>query len=133
MDELDDGVQFWNLGQQKDLPIKEEKNSRYDNGTYIITISNTNVQILAVIKDLEKFKLFVISTREFTLRTDCEEIVFFYHKKSKNKLFANRWLTFVDYIIGNGFNVTIEHINETNNFLADKLHRMIQDTYKNSH
>ena len=32
------------------------------------------------------------------------------HKKSESKLFENIWLKFMDYIIGNGFQVTIEHI-----------------------
>ena len=96
-----------------------------------MTISSTDAKILAAIKALEKFKLFVISAPEFTLRTDCQAIVSFYHKKSENKLSTNRWLTFVDYIIGNGFNVTIEHIKGIDNFLADKLSRMIQETFLN--
>ena len=63
--------------------MKEEKVSRYDNGTYNITISSTDAEILATIKALEKFKLFVILAIGFTLRTDCQAIVLFIIKIQK--------------------------------------------------
>lgn len=70
---------------------------------------------------------------EFTLRTYCQAIVSFNNKKPKNKLSSDRWLTFVDYIIGNGFHITIEHIKGINNFLTDILSIIIQDTYQTNH
>lgn len=58
---------------------------------------------MATAKAFQKFKLFVISSEEFTLIIHYQAIVSFYHKKAENKLYTNRWLTFVDYIVGNGF------------------------------
>ena len=66
---------------RKKSSIKERKINKYDSGTYNTAISSTDTEILAAIKSLEKFKLFVISATEFTLRTDCQAIVLFYHKK----------------------------------------------------
>ena len=94
-----------------------------------MVIPSTNAEIVAAIKVLEKFKLFVIFSQEFTLRTDYQAIVTFYHKNSENKLFMNRWLTFVDYIVGHGFYVSIEHITGADKFLACKLSRMMQETF----
>ena len=59
---------------------------------------------------MEKFKLFTISKKSLILRTDCQATVASYNKNSKSELFENRWLKFMDYIIGNGFKITIEHI-----------------------
>ena len=94
-----------------------------------MVISSTGAEIIVAIKTLEKFKLFIISSQKFTLRTDCQAIVVFYHKKLANKLSMNKWLTFVDYIVGNGFHVIIEHIKGADNCLADKLSRIIQETF----
>ena len=91
----------------KTSPSKEEKISRYNSDTCNINVCSIDAEIIAFIKDWGKFKLFVISDIEFTLRKGCQAIVTFYHKKSNSKLSTSRWLTFVDYIIGNGFHVNI--------------------------
>ena len=109
--------------------MTEEKISRYDRGTYSMVIPKPITEIIPAIKALEKFKLLVISSQEFTLRTYCQAIEAFYHKRYKNKLSMNRWLTFVDYIVENRFHVSIEHIKGADNFLADKLSGMIQETF----
>ena len=49
---------------------------------------------------MKKFKLFIILEKSFILRTNCYAIVVFYNKKSQSKLSENRWLKFMDYIIG---------------------------------
>lgn len=46
----------------------------YNSGTYSITISRIEVEILAAIKVLEKLKLFVISFNEFTLKQIVEPL-----------------------------------------------------------
>ena len=61
--------------------IKEEKISRYDSGTYQTIVTATNAKIIAAIKAIEKFKLFIISGKSFTLRTYYQAIVAFYNKK----------------------------------------------------
>lgn len=62
-----------------------------------------------------------------TLRTDCKEIVVFYNKNPESKLSGNQRLEFMDYIIGNGLQVTIKHIKGNNNCLADKFSRKIKE------
>lgn len=42
-----------------------------------------------------------------------------------NKLSKNRWINFVDYIVGNGFSITIEHIKGSRNNFADILSRIV--------
>ena len=90
--------------------IKEKKITRYNNSIYQTKVTVTDVEIIAGIKATEKFKLLLILEKIFTLRTDCQAIVASYNKKSDSELSDNRWLKFVDYIIGNGFKVTVEHI-----------------------
>ena len=115
----------------KEAPITNKKVSRYDSRAYNTVVSSTDIEILAVIKALGKFKIFVISSKEFTLRTDCQAIISFYDKKAENKSFLNRWLTFVDYIVGTRFHVNIEPIKEVNNFIANKFSRMIEMELQN--
>ena len=114
----------------KDAPIKDERVSKYDSGTYNTAVPSTNAKILSTIKVLENFKLFIIFWKEFTLRTDCQTIVTFYHKKSEIKLSLNRRSTFVDYFMGNGFQVNMEHIKGVDNFVANKLSIMIKTVGK---
>ena len=62
----------------------------YDGGTYNVNIARADAEILAIIIALENCKLFVISSKESTLRTDCQVIVIFYYKISEYKLSANK-------------------------------------------
>lgn len=64
-------LKFW---PSKESLVKEEQISMYNSGTYSITISRTEVEIPATIKALEKFKLFVISFNEFTLKQIVEPL-----------------------------------------------------------
>lgn len=42
-----------------------------------------------------------------------------------SKLSKNKWLKFIDYIVVNGFHVTIEHIKGKEMFLANTLSRLV--------
>ena len=106
--------------------IKDKRISRYDSGTYYAKITATDAEIIAAIKAMKKFKLFIILEKSFTLKIDYQAMGAFYNKKSKNKLSENRLLKFMDYIIGNGFKVTIEHIKGNNNLLENNLSKIIE-------
>ncbi|KAH7658023.1 Ribonuclease H protein [Dioscorea alata] len=56
---------------KKESLKNKEKISRYDSGTYNTKVISTDAEILACIKAMKKFKLFVIEGKEFLLRTNC--------------------------------------------------------------
>lgn len=127
--ETDGSLEGWGavLKCKKDkyAPISSQEICAYTSGKYTTNVSIIDAEILAVVNTLEKFKIFLICQKEFTLRTDCQAIVSFYRSMKDNKLSKNRWLKFVDYIVGNGFKVTIEHVKGDKNNVVDILSRII--------
>lgn len=98
--------------------IKEEKINKYDNGTYQTKVIATGDEVIAVIKAMKNLTVHNLR-KKLTLRTDCQAIVAFYNKKLKSILSKRKWLKYIHYIKGNGFQVTILYIKGNNNFLAD--------------
>ncbi|MEQ5213085.1 hypothetical protein ABN235_19235, partial [Morganella morganii] len=81
----------------------------------------------AIIYVLEKFALFILSRKFFTIRTDCESTVKFADTKNERKLTANRWLKFREFVLTRGFHIKWEHTKGKDNRLADILSRNILD------
>lgn len=77
---------------------------------------------------IHKFKIFLHDKTEFTLRTDCQVIVDFYHKLNNKKLSINKWINFTDYLCMTGVSVKIKHIKGRNNICADLLSRIIANS-----
>lgn len=71
------------------------------------------------------FNLFLISKKEFIVRTDCEAIVKFFGKIHEKRSCKRRWLNFIDRITGKGFEVVFEHIKGKDNSLANALSRLV--------
>ncbi|KAH7674058.1 Ribonuclease H protein [Dioscorea alata] len=71
--EIDGHIRGWGavlkFRSSKESLKNEEKISKYDTGTYTTKVTSTDAEILACIKAMEKFKLFVIESKEFLLRT----------------------------------------------------------------
>lgn len=67
--------------------------------------SSTELEILGIINSLNSFHLY-IQNDQFTVRTDCKNIIEFYNKvqkknfEKKNSFISKRWIYFLDVIIG---------------------------------
>lgn len=118
--------QLWKSNKYSERKL--EKISAYTSGMYKTRVSVLDSEIIALMNNLESFKLYLINQKEFTIRTDCESIVKFYHKMNDNKIGSLRWIRLTDYIVGNGFKVILEHIKGKDNYLADQLSRIIEET-----
>ena len=105
-----------------------EKICRYSSGTYKEKgyMTSLDYEILAIIYVLETFKLFIISQKEITVRTDCESIVKYIDNKKEKGTINNRWLKFKHAISNCGTNINWEHIKGKNNFLPDQLSRLLK-------
>ena len=83
-------------------------------------------------RPLNSFHLY-IQNNEFTIRTDCKNIIEFYNKVQKknfekrNSFISKRWLSFLEVISGRGYKARFEHIVGKDNTLADILSRLISD------
>lgn len=108
-------------------PASEEKICRYSSGSYKEkgNISSIDAELLAVIYALDSFELFIISKKEFTIRTDCEVIDKFYKNKESKKSSQRRWLNFTEKLSSRGFKPEIEHVKGKGNSIADVLSRLI--------
>ena len=105
--------------------IGEEKLCRYCSGTfndYQKNLCSTDLEIEAIILVLENFQLF-LNQKQFTLRTDCENIKKFLENKNSSKLSTKRWIRFQNCLIG--FKPKFGHIKGKDNILADWLSRQI--------
>lgn len=89
-------------------------------------MTSLDYEILAIIYVLESFKFFIISQKEITLRTDCESIVKYTENKKDKRILNNRWLKFKYSITNCGTNICWEHIKGKDNFLPDKLSRLLR-------
>ncbi|KAG6469581.1 hypothetical protein ZIOFF_070510 [Zingiber officinale] len=74
---------------------------------------------------LSAFKIHYLDKKEVTLRTDCQAIIKFFNKSVSNKPSRVRWIAFTDYITGTEINIEFEHVEGTNNQLADALSRIV--------
>ncbi|KAG6510391.1 hypothetical protein ZIOFF_028401 [Zingiber officinale] len=74
---------------------------------------------------LSALKIHYLDKEEITLRTDCNAIIKFFNKTAQNKPSRVRWISFIDYVTGTGVNIKFEHIEGTNNQLADALSRLV--------
>ncbi|KAL3503977.1 hypothetical protein ACH5RR_033818 [Cinchona calisaya] len=101
-------------------PTDQEKLCRYSSGIYKEKGYKTSLdcEILAIIYTLDAFKLFIISKKEFTIRTDSEAIVK-YSQNMKEKSRHRRWQKFSLSIAE--YNINFEHIKRKDNRLADEL------------
>lgn len=117
------GILKWR--PSKDSSPSQEKISRYCSGVYKTAITTIDIEIMACIYTLEKFRIFLYSKNDFTLRTDCIAIVNFYNKINNKKLSINRCVNFVDQLTWISLTVHIEHIKEKENLGADRLSRII--------
>lgn len=87
-------------------------------------LTSLDFEILAIIYVLEAFKLFIISHKEITIRTDCEAIEKYLENKKERGILSNRWLKFKNAVFNRGTNINWEHIKRKTNFLPDKLSRL---------
>jgi ribonuclease HI len=100
-------------------PKAEEKICIYASGSYKLkTVNNTDKEILAIIHAINFFQLY-LGFKEFTVRTDCEEICKYYNQFNSRKISTRRWVLFEDIITGNGYKVIFEHIKGKDNKLLD--------------
>nr|QJC63536.1 polyprotein [Cacao swollen shoot virus] len=120
----------WKLAKEDSRTT--EKICAYASGKFGVIKSTIDAEIFALIKALESFKIFYLDKKHLVVRTDCQAIVTFYNKTSTHKPSRIRWITFSDYITGLGVQVTIEHINGTDNQLADTLSRLVYTTWNQS-
>ncbi|KAG6474331.1 hypothetical protein ZIOFF_068257 [Zingiber officinale] len=84
-----------------------------------------DAEIHACMEALSAFKIHYLDRKEITLRTDCQAIIKFFNKSVSNKPSRVRWIAFTDYITGTGINIEFEHVEGTNNQLADALSRIV--------
>ncbi|KAG6536610.1 hypothetical protein ZIOFF_001668 [Zingiber officinale] len=87
--------------------------------------SAIDAEIHACMEALSALKIHYLDKEEITLRTDCHAIIKFFNKTAQNKLSRVRWISFIDYVTGTGVNIKFEHIEGTNNQLADALSRLV--------
>ncbi|CAG70342.1 CP, RT, RNaseH and protease polyprotein [Cacao swollen shoot Togo A virus] len=114
--------------------VKEDSRSTericaYASGKFSTLKSTIDAEIHALIKALESFKIFYLDKKHLIVRTDCQAIVTFHNKTSGHKPSRIRWITFSDYLTGLGVQVTIEHIEGKENYLADTLSRLVFSTW----
>jgi hypothetical protein len=81
-------------------------------------INNTDREILAVIKAINAFRLY-LGFKEFTVRTDCESICKYYNKVNSKKSSTWWWVLFEDIITENGYTVIFKHIKGKDNTLPN--------------
>ncbi|KAG6507875.1 hypothetical protein ZIOFF_033228 [Zingiber officinale] len=103
---------------------------RIDIGTGVIDAdyrvkSAIDAEIHACMESLSALKIHYLDKEEITLRTDCHAIIKFFNKTVQNKPSRVRWISFIDYITGTGVNIKFEHIEGSNNQLADALSRLV--------
>nr|ATZ69445.1 ORF3 polyprotein [Cacao swollen shoot Togo A virus] len=106
-----------------------ERICAYASGKFSTLKSTIDAEIYALIKALESFKIFYLDKEHLIVRTDCQAIVTFHNKTSGHKPSRIRWITFSDYLTGLGVQVTIEHIEGKENYLADTLSRLVFSTW----
>ncbi|KAG6496677.1 hypothetical protein ZIOFF_044547 [Zingiber officinale] len=87
--------------------------------------SAIDAEIHACMESLSALKIHYLDKEEITLRTDCHAIIKFFNKTVQNKPSRVRWISFIDYITGTGVNIKFEHIEGSNNQLADALSRLV--------
>ncbi|CAL5422602.1 unnamed protein product [Camellia sinensis] len=105
-------------------PHSTERICAYASGKFSPIKSTIDAEIYACINSLEAFKIYYLDKGHLTLRTDCQAIISFFNKTAEHKPSRSRWISFTDYITGLGIEVTLEHINGSDNTLADALSRL---------
>ncbi|KAG6468447.1 hypothetical protein ZIOFF_073132 [Zingiber officinale] len=113
-----------------ELPGKfDNRNSEricaYASGKFPTVKSAIDAEIHACMEALSALKIHYLDKEEITLRTDCHAIIKFFNKTAQNKPSRVRWISFIDYVTGTGVNIKFEHIEGTNNQLADALSRLV--------
>ncbi|KAG6537842.1 hypothetical protein ZIOFF_002944 [Zingiber officinale] len=118
------GVCKWKM--KKYDSRKTEKVCAYASGKFSVIKSTIDAEIHACMEALSAFKIHYLDKKEITLRTDCHAIIKFFNKSASNKPSRVRWIAFTDYITGTGINIEFEHVEGTNNQLADALSRIVR-------
>ncbi|KAG6468448.1 hypothetical protein ZIOFF_073133 [Zingiber officinale] len=116
-------------GIQKKPFFFDNRNSEricaYASGKFPTVKSAIDAEIHACMEALSALKIHYLDKEEITLRTDCHAIIKFFNKTAQNKPSRVRWISFIDYVTGTGVNIKFEHIEGTNNQLADALSRLV--------
>ncbi|KAG6470142.1 hypothetical protein ZIOFF_071199 [Zingiber officinale] len=99
----------------------------YAYGKFPIVKSVIDAEIYAAIETMTALKTHYMDKKKITLRTDCQAIISFHNKTSRNKPSRVCWLAFTDYITGTGVKVNFEHIDGKLNILVNTLSRLIEE------
>ncbi|CAL5349298.1 unnamed protein product [Camellia sinensis] len=121
------GICKWKL-VAKD-PRSTEQICAYASGKFNPIKSTIDAEIYACMNSLESFKIYYLDKQQLTLRTDCQAIISFFNKTVDHKPSRSRWIAFTDYITGLGIEVSLEHINGSDNTLADALSRLVYSLF----
>ncbi|CAL5429333.1 unnamed protein product [Camellia sinensis] len=106
-------------------PRSTERICAYASGKFNPIKSTIDAEIYACMNSLDAFKIYYLDKTQLTLRTDCQAIISFFNKTVDHKPSRSRWIAFTDYITGLGIEVSLEHINGSDNTLADALSRLV--------
>ncbi|KAG6536612.1 hypothetical protein ZIOFF_001670 [Zingiber officinale] len=108
-----------------ELVLSAPTKSLLNSGKFPTVKSAIDAEIHACMEALSALKIHYLDKEEITLRTDCHAIIKFFNKTAQNKPSRVRWISFIDYVTGTGVNIKFEHIEGTNNQLADALSRLV--------
>ncbi|KAG6506282.1 hypothetical protein ZIOFF_031605 [Zingiber officinale] len=129
--ETDGSMEGWGAvckwKQSKFDSRKTEKIYAYASGKFPVIKSTIDAEIYACMEALNAMKIHYLDRKEITLCTDCHAIIKFFNKTVDNKPSRVRWISFIDYITGTGVEIKFEHIEGTNNELADALSRLVHN------
>ncbi|CAL5431783.1 unnamed protein product [Camellia sinensis] len=110
-------------------PRSTEQICAYASGKFNPIKSTIDAEIYACMNSLESFKIYYLDKQQLILRTDCQAIISFFNKTVDHKPSRSRWIAFTDYITGLGIDVSLEHINGSDNTLADALSRLVYSLF----
>ncbi|KAG6523484.1 hypothetical protein ZIOFF_013344 [Zingiber officinale] len=103
-----------------------EKVCAYAQGKFPVVKSVIDAEIYAAMETMSALKIPFLDKREITLRMDCQAIISFHNKSTRNKPSRVRWIAFPDYITDIGVKINFEHIDGKLNVLADTLSRLVE-------
>ncbi|KAG6522329.1 hypothetical protein ZIOFF_019468 [Zingiber officinale] len=117
------GICKWKKSKYDSRSI--ERICAYASGKFPSVKAAIDAEIHACMEALSTMKIHYLDKKEIILRTDCHAIIKFFNKTTQNKPSRVRWISFVDYITGTGVDIQFEHIEGSNNELADALSRLV--------
>ncbi|KAG6466577.1 hypothetical protein ZIOFF_074695 [Zingiber officinale] len=108
-------------------PRNMEKVCAYANGKFPVVKSVIDAEIYVAMETMTALKIHYMDKLEITLRTDCQAIISFNNKTSRNKPSRVHWLAFTDYITSTRVKVNFEHIDGKLNILTDMLSKLVEE------